>query len=122
MNFCSKATLFGIFGLVALVAVLAPSAAYAIDATERTALEDKISEYICSDGGKMLKCYGIKSTDCSSVAHSFVKPCVDTVFLGVTQMLTYEQGVNSAHRLMACFDERFMQSHSKDKLKTSECL
>lgn len=81
----------------------------------------KVSAMVCSDEGKWLSCYQMEPSECSNVADSFVQPCTQEILGSVSSMLSYQEGRNTAKRLLECFNERFEESYAAQRLSTEEC-
>ena len=100
---------------------LAPSSTWGFEKGLLDTFNQKVSAMVCSDQGKWLSCYQMEASECSKVADSFVQPCTQEILGSVSSMLSYQEGMNAAKRLLECFNERFEESYAAQRLSTEEC-
>jgi hypothetical protein len=107
--------------LVASFVLIAAQKAWAFDKALVDQFSGQVSQLICSDGGAWLKCFRMQPSACKNVADSMVAPCAEQILLPIKEQLAYDDGVQTAQRLMGCFNERFEQSYGSQRLATDEC-
>jgi hypothetical protein len=112
--------------LLALTAlVVAPiwaRTAHAIDYQTRARFSAEVSKLICSDGGAWFeKCYGIKASTCMDTAAGFVNPCVESRLGQIQQPLDEAAGMETAKKLVACFNETFVTFYASTKSSDPSC-
>lgn len=118
MRIFRKATIFLLCGAFIC---LAPRCAWSFDEALVNGFSGKVSEMICSDGGAWLGCYRMEASECPQVADAIVKPCADEILLSIGHTLSFQEGVQTATRLLGCFNARFEASYGAQRLSTEEC-
>lgn len=104
-----------------ILVALAPLHAWGFEKALLDTFNQRVSAMVCADQGEWLSCYSLEPSECSKVADSFVEPCTQAILGSVSSMLSFQEGMTTATRLLECFNVRFEDAYGAQRVSTPEC-